>query len=71
MQYLNRKIRSQKIIDGSGLDPENPIHETRMRSMAVLASKPPRKMPLALHFWQRPASDRYLPKRPSIRGNHG
>lgn len=71
MQYLNRKIRSQSIIDGTGLDPLNPIHETRLRSMAVLSSKPDRKMPLALHFWEQPISERYLHRRPINRGQNG
>lgn len=65
---MNSRIRSRAIIDATGLDPLNPIHERRQRSIDVLASKPDRKMPLALHFWEQPISERYLHRRRINRG---
>lgn len=56
-------IKSRQIIAGTGLDPLNPIQSTRLRSMAVLASKPARKMPLSLHFWELPIEERYRSRR--------
>ena len=63
------RLSSQHIIDGTGLDPLNPIHESRLRSIAVLATKPARKMPLNLHFWEHPIAERYRSRHHARRQN--